>query len=175
MRKIKYYVATTVDGFISHEDGSWDGFVAEGDHVQDFLDSYSWFSTVLMGRKTYQVALDMEVTNPYPTLEQYVFSRSLTESPDENVALIRDDMLETVKDLKARDGKPIWLCGGGGLATQIFSAGLIDEIILKLNPVVFGKGIPMFHGDIPTTSLKLKDQKVYDNGVILLFYDVLKK
>jgi dihydrofolate reductase len=53
MRKLKYYVACSVDGFIAHTDGSFDGFLPEGQHVQGFLDSYKWFDVVLMGRKTY--------------------------------------------------------------------------------------------------------------------------
>lgn len=172
MRKLKYYVALTVDGFIAHQDGTFDGFLAEGEHVSDFLASYSWFDTVLMGRKTYQVGLDVGVTNPYPALRQFVFSRSLEKSPDANVTLVSDGIVGLIRDLKKEDGKDIWLCGGSEIAAQLFAEKLIDEIVVKLNPVVFGAGISLFSSRVATTQLELLSHKVYDNGVLLLVYRV---
>src|SRR5215210_6877217 len=85
MRGLKYHVATTVDGFIGHEDGSVDGFVAEGDHATEFLESLqNDYDVVLMGRKTYEFGLRLGVTDPYPWLEQYVFSRTMKKSPFPN-------------------------------------------------------------------------------------------
>jgi dihydrofolate reductase len=172
MRKLKYYVATTLDGFIAQENGSFDGYLPAGEHVTDFLASYSWFDIVLMGRKTYQVGLDIGVTNPYPALRQYVFSRSLKESPDPNVTLVSENLPGVVRELKKEDGKDIWLCGGSEIATQLFQEKLIDEIILKLNPVAFGAGIPLFSKRLETAQLELSCHKVYDNGVLLLQYRV---
>jgi dihydrofolate reductase len=116
MRTLMYYVACSVDGFIAHKDGTFEGFLPEGEHVQDFLDSYEWFDVVLMGRKTYDVGLKEGVTNPYPTLESYVFSRSMKESPDPVVTLVSGNLVEVVRDLRSQDGKAIWLCGGADLA-----------------------------------------------------------
>jgi dihydrofolate reductase len=45
-----------------------------------------------------------------------------------------------------KPGKDIYLCGGADLATTLFAENLIDEIILKLNPLLFGSGIPLFSG-----------------------------
>src|SRR5690606_28939875 len=102
------------------------------------------FDTVLMGRKTYEVGSTAGFTNPYPTLKQYVFSRSMPESPDPQVQLVRERAPETVGHLKEAQGKDIWLCGGAELASTLMEAGLIDCLIIKLNPVVFGAGIPLF-------------------------------
>lgn len=173
MRTLKYYVALTLDGFIAHEDGSFDGFPHDEVVVSDFFESFGWFDTVLMGRKTYEVGLQQGVTSPYPMLQQYLFSRTMTASPDPAVTLIREEAVRTVRALKEADGRPIWLCGGADLATTFFKAGLIDEVIVKLNPVLFGKGIPLFTETLRPTMLQLYKQKQYEQGTLLLHYKVL--
>jgi dihydrofolate reductase len=172
MRTLMYYVACSVDGFIAHKDGTFEGFLPEGEHVQDFLDSYEWFDVVLMGRKTYDVGLKEGVTNPYPTLESYVFSRSMKESPDPVVTLVSGNLVEVVRDLRSQDGKAIWLCGGADLAAQLFGAGLVDELVLEVNPFLMGEGIPLFAGVVQQSPLELFESKNYDNGVLLLKYRV---
>ena len=172
MRKLKYHVACTVDGFIAHQDGSYDGFLIEGEHVTDYLASLNTYDIVLMGRKTYQVGLDVGVTNPYPTMRQYVFSRTLEKSPDANVTLVAENLIEVVKELKGEAGKDIYLCGGAELAATLLQANLIDEIVLKLNPLLYGTGIPLWAGVIRQTDLALMSTKVYNNGVVLLQYQV---
>ncbi|MFB2934594.1 dihydrofolate reductase family protein [Aerosakkonemataceae cyanobacterium BLCC-F154] len=173
MRKLKYYIATTLDGFIAHEDGSFDGFVWDDEFVADFINSYSWFDVVLMGRKTYEVGLKEGKTSPYPTMQQYVFSRSMKESPDESVNLVSENVVEIVKDLKSQNGKDIWLCGGANLASQLLSEKLIDEVIIKLNPVIFGSGKPLFESSVPQTKLILQATKEYASGIMLIYYNVL--
>lgn len=170
MRALKYYVACTADGFIAHADGSFDGFLLEGEHVADFLKSYTWFDTVLMGRKTYEVGLREGKTNPYPMLRSYVFSRAMKASPDPNVTLISQNAVEVVRGLRSEAGKDIWLCGGAHLAATFCREDLIDELVLKVNPVLFGSGIPLFAGAIQQRALQLVDSKVYGNGVALLRY-----
>ena len=186
MRELKYYVAVTADGFIAHEDGSFDGFLFEGEHFADVVALFPetlpahlrlargvdapnrQFDAVLMGRRTYEVGLKAGVTNPYPHLAQYVFSRTMTQSPDPGVQLVRDDPRSFVKMLKAGAGKDIWLCGGSELAAAVFPE--IDELILKLNPVVFGAGLPLFARAVETTRLTLSGSKVYGNGFMMLHY-----
>jgi dihydrofolate reductase len=108
------------------------------------------------------------VTNPYPQMEQYLFSRTLKASPDANVELVTGDAVARVRELKARPGKGIWLCGGGELAAALF--GEIDEMVLKVNPVLLGAGIPLFARPVPTTAVELLDGKTYANGFQLLRY-----
>ncbi|HLP90677.1 MAG TPA: dihydrofolate reductase family protein [Nostocaceae cyanobacterium] len=188
MRKLKYYVACTLDQFIAREDGTFDFFLTEGDQVADLLNKFpetipshlrdkfgitaenQFFDAVLMGRKTYEVGLKEDITNPYPQMQQYVFSRTLKESPDTNIELVSTNPVLRVKELKHQPGKDIWLCGGGNLATILFSE--IDEIILKVHPILLGTGIPLFSDIIPQTSLKLIDSKIYNNGFMLLHYQV---
>ncbi len=172
MRKLIYSVATTLDGFIAQTDGSFNHFIMEGDHVTDFQASLATFDTVLMGRKTYEVGLSLGVTSPYPMMRQYVFSRTMEQSLDEQVTLISETPEDFVRGLKTGNGQDIWLCGGGHLAGVLLNEGLIDEVVLKVNPILFGSGIPLFGKEATPVNLGLVDSKVYNNGVILLSYQV---
>ena len=188
MRELKYFVACTVDRFIAREDGSFDFFIAEGAHLTDLVKRYpetvpvhlrdalgvraahNWVDTVLMGRKTYDVGLPFGVKSPYPHLKQYVFSRSMAKSLSPDVTLVNSDPLEYVRQLKQEKGGNIWLCGGGVLAAVMFPE--IDELILKVNPVILGAGIPLFEGPVPQTDLTLTEAKTYPNGFMLAKYRV---
>jgi dihydrofolate reductase len=173
MRKLIYHVAITTDGFIAHQDHTIDGFLAEGEHVTDYLDSLkNDYDIVLMGRRTYEFGLQYGVTNPYPWMKQYVLSSSMKEKPDPSVEVISENMIDAVKEMKSGEGRSIYLCGGADLASKLFAEGLVDEIILKLNPVLFGSGIQLFSDSIKQTDLELISHKVYGNSVVLLHYTV---
>lgn len=188
MRALIYYVAATLDGFIAEEDGSFARFPWDVAYGADLSATFpetipvharqsaeietKWFDTVLMGRNTYEAGLKEGFTNPYAPLRQYVFSRSMPASPDENVTLISGDAVAAVQELKQESGKAIWLCGGGELAATLFRADLIDKLIVKLNPVIFGTGIPLFASITKHAALDLMDHKVYPSGHVVLHYRV---
>jgi len=170
VRKVTYHCASSIDGFVALEDGTFDCFAMEGPHVDDFIAKFSDYDTALMGRRTYDVGLAAGVTNPYPMMKTYVFSRTMKESPDEAVTLVSENAEQLVRELKRGEGKGIWLVGAGDLASTLLTAGLIDEICIKLNPIVLAKGIPVVAHTEGPLSFELIDSKVYDNGVVLLTY-----
>lgn len=172
MAELVYYVASTLDGFIAHEDGSFGGFEWDDEVVSDFLSDQESFGTVLMGRKTYDVGLKDGKTSPYPGMRQFVFSRTLKTSPDPAVELVHGDIPEFVKGLKASSDRPIWLCGGAEIASTLMNVGLIDRLMVKLNPVVFGTGIKLVAALGRFVSLELEQTKQYKCGIILLTYRV---
>ncbi|MCY1047190.1 dihydrofolate reductase family protein [Corallococcus sp. bb12-1] len=185
MRKLTYYVASTLDGFIASPHGTFDFFAMEPDYLDAIAAEYpetlpagyravrglsgpgQHFDTVLEGRHTYQVGLDAGVTNAYPHLEHYVFSRTLTQSPDPGVRLSRTP-LETVRELKARDGLGIWLCGGGALAAELLPE--IDAYVIKLNPVIAGSGIKLIDAGFAPHRLQLTGSRAVQSGVVFLNY-----
>jgi dihydrofolate reductase len=172
MQPIVYHVATSVDGFIAGPGGTVDRFSSAGDHVEDYLRDVASYSAAVMGRKTYQFGVDHGVTDPYPQLETYVFSRSLQRSPHPHVTLVSGEVTPVLERLRAGDGKGIYLVGGGILAKQALAAGLIDELVLKLNPLLLGDGVPLFEGGISSTGLVLRSTKVHHSGVTVLRYTV---
>jgi dihydrofolate reductase len=186
MRELKYYVACTIDRLIARRDGSFDFFLGAGPHLDDIVRRFpetipghlhaalgvrpqrSWCDAVLMGRKTYEVGIPLGVTSPYAHLEQYVFSRTMSGRPDAGVELVTGDPLAAVRELKQRSGRDIWLCGGAALASALLPE--IDQIILKVNPIVLGDGIPLFAGPTEPVSFALVHHAVYDNGFALMHY-----
>lgn len=186
MRELTYYVAVTVDGFIADPDGGIDFFPVEGDHLEALFDEFPEtcpahlrdalgvdaphrrFDAVVMGRGTYAPALDAGITNPYPHLAQYVVSRSLGGVDDPAITVVADDPLALVGDLKRQAGLGIWLCGGGVLAGELLPE--IDELILKVNPVVIGAGRPLFAGPLQPHTFSLAAVKRYESGVAVMRY-----
>lgn len=187
MRDLVYYVAATLDGFIARDDGSFDDFPWDDEFVASLREAYpetfpapmrpaatradnQRFDTVLMGRHTYEVGLRQGLTSPYPTLDQFVFSHTMGKSPDPAVTIVSDDGLRRVAEMKERSGLAIWICGGSRLATDLFLAGLIDSVVVKLNPIVFGTGIPLFDKPLTTGALSLNSSRVFGSGHVLLEY-----
>ena len=141
MRPVVYYVAATVDGYIAEADGSFEGFPMDEEYLAALLtespetfpvhlrpvggsrEDNRHFDAVLMGRNTYEVGFRAVLASPYPTLDQHVFSSTMTESPHADVALVRDSVVDAVARLKREPGKAIWPCGGAQLASTLFSAG----------------------------------------------------
>ncbi|MFF4773985.1 dihydrofolate reductase family protein [Microtetraspora fusca] len=187
MRKLTYYVATTIDGFIADPDGGF-GFFPVAEDMARFLNSElpetvptafrdqagldgvanKRFDTVLMGRGSYQPALDMGVTSPYRHLRQYVVSTTIGEIADPEVEPASGDPVELVRRLKREDGLGIWLCGGGKLAGSLLPE--IDELVIKRYPVVIGAGIPVFSAPFQPQMFDLVDTRTFSNGAVVLTY-----
>ena len=184
MRQLTYYIATSFDGFVARPDGALDDFTFDGEHVQDLLTEYPetipthlrshitvsdqnrHFDTVLMGRRTYEVGFTLGITSPYQHLDQYLFSTTLEESPDESVTLVNKDVVEAVRRLKAVEGLGIWLCGGPVLASALVDE--IDTMIVKINPFLMGTGKTLFADALPRTNIRILDRRDYDNGFALV-------
>ncbi len=186
MRKLTYYIATSLDGFVSRQDGVIDDFSFEGEHVQDLLTRFPEtipthlrpqikvaeenrnFDTVLMGRGTYELGLSFGISSPYQHLRQYVFTTTWDVSPHDDVALVKYEAINVVRQLKAEEGLGIWLCGGPLLASALLDE--IDEIIRKVNPFVIGAGKSLFAGEFPKRTVQLVSRSGYDNGFALVHY-----
>ena len=177
MRKLIYHVSTTLDNFICHEDRSIGGFLTEGDHIPDYLESLKNYDTVIMGKSTYEFGYGFGLKPgmaPYPNMKNYVFSQSIKIDGgiDPRLSIVRSDVIPFVKQLKNDDGGPIYLCGGGIFASSLFDNNLIDSLIIKLNPVLLGKGIRLFEQSTRQVQLVLDDTKKYRSGVVLLTYRI---
>jgi dihydrofolate reductase len=103
---------------------------------------------------------------PYPDKTNYVFTRGVPPQDTAHVQFISGDITAFVRSLKERPGKDIWLVGGGQVNTVMLNAGLIDEIILTVFPVVLGEGIPLFAPGAACHSFKTVGCRTYETGVV---------
>lgn len=175
MRKLIYYVAMSVDGFIAHGNGEIEGFLMEGPHSDDFFIALKQFDTVLMGKKTYQFGFKYGLKAgevAYQGLHHFIFSKEKMCENSNQLEVIGSGIQMHVEQLKHKTGKDIWLCGGGKLAGFLFEKQLIDEVILKVNPIVFGSGVKLFECADCNVALNLLENKVYENNVILSHYSI---
>ncbi|MGY1843591.1 dihydrofolate reductase family protein [Modestobacter sp. SYSU DS0875] len=186
MRQLVYYVATSIDGFIADPAGDFSHFPVRPEtladlftrhpetcpaHLRDALGVTAAprrFDTVLMGSRTHAPAVAAGLRDgAYPHLRQIVVThRSLDGSSA--VETLAGDVAARVAELKAEPGRDIWLCGGGDLAGQIVD--LIDEIQLKVNPVLLGDGVPLFRGGGRTRYLQAVGVEQLPGGVVLATY-----
>ncbi|GAB4565561.1 MAG: dihydrofolate reductase family protein [Haliangiales bacterium] len=175
MRKLVYDVALTLDGFIAHEDGSIGGFAMEGAHADAYMERLQGYDTVVMGRKTYEAGYAFGLKpgqRAYPHMDHYIVSKTLELGDDAEVTVVRGDFVDAVKKLKQADGGDIYLCGGGMLAGVLLDHGLIDQLLIKLNPVIIGSGISLFGARAGQVAATLIDTETYENGVVLLRYSL---
>ncbi|MFI8367213.1 dihydrofolate reductase family protein [Streptomyces sp. NPDC085466] len=189
MRKLTYYIACSIDGFIGDPQGdasSMYAFVNEeymawmnAEYPETVptqmrealgIDSDNkHFDTVIQGLGSYRIGLDAGLTSPYGHLREYVATRSLAESPDPNVELIADDLVGRIRELKAEEGGlGIWLCGGSTVAGELVDE--IDELVIKTYPQVYGSGMPMFGAGFEPRDFELGSVRTFDNGVLVRTY-----
>jgi dihydrofolate reductase len=174
MRKVTFGCANSLDNYIARPDGAVD-WLLWCKEVNEIMGTF-WktIDTVLMGRKTYEVAVGQSKgkKNPYPGIKSYVFSRTLEGGEGKSVEIVREDAASFVRKLKSEEGKDICLMGGGEFAKAMFEAKLIDEIGFNIHPVLLGQGIPLFHEMNRQINLELLDCKTLKNGCVVVSYRV---
>jgi dihydrofolate reductase len=169
---VVYSAAISLDGFIADLDGGVDWLHAamvpgEGYGLREFMASVD---AVLMGSRTYEKSLTlgggprMASTTPC-----WVFSSRRLE-PVKGMTITGADPAAVVAELPARGIRRAWLMGGGRLASSFLAAGLIDEIVLGVMPVVLGRGLPLFGGAVPASTLELVESKIFKGGALGLTY-----
>jgi dihydrofolate reductase len=190
LRKLTYFIACSIDGFIGDPEGDAAAmypFVDE--EFFEFLKSEypetvpthgrratgidglanQRYDTIVQGRASYDLALKIDVTSPYAHLREYVASRTIGESPDPNVEIIADDLVGRVRELKAEDGDfGIYLCGGSQVAGELLDE--IDELVVKTYPVVLGSGMPMFGSGFAVSEFTLGEVRTFGNGAVVRTY-----
>jgi dihydrofolate reductase len=176
MRKVTFGGANSFDNYFAREDDSVDWLMWSNEAASVMTDFWKTIDTVVMGRRTYEVALRMGGGGgAYPGVKSYVFSRTMKQRAKKkakNLEFISEDAAEFVRKLKSQEGKDICVMGGGLLAKSLFEADLIDEIGFNIHPVLLGSGIPVFYEMNHQIDLELIDCKPFKNGTVMVSYRV---
>ena len=170
MRLVTYGAACSLDGFITGADGAIDWLHFSKDVQAVMAEYWKDVDAVLMGRKTYEVAVANGSAGMMSGIATYIFSTTMSDAPA-GAELVARDAGQFVRKLKEQPGKGICVMGGGLLAQSLFAAGVIDEVGLNIHPILLGNGTPLFRdaGRIPLT---LKECRVIDGGCVLATYSV---
>jgi dihydrofolate reductase len=180
-RKIIVSAATSADGYIARPDGDVE-WLNRRPHKFDYgmTKFYAGIDTILMGRKTYDWAMNYwkqrgKTTGQFDTkVANYVFSRKPPKRQAPGVQFVSGPVKSFARRLRATPGKHIWMMGGAGLIASFLDAGEIDELDIHVMPVFIGEGIPLVtprHRDI---ELGLRASRRYPDGVVRLQYEVHK-
>lgn len=169
MRRIRYQVACSLDGYIAGPNGEYDWIVMDPDI--DFQAIFADFDTLLMGRRTFEA-----LTEGFPGMKVFVFSRSLRQEDHPGVTIISDGVKETLEELRRQPGKDIWLFGGGELFRSLLELDCVDTVEPAVIPVVLGDGRPFLPPPAIRRTLALTGHRVYHrSGIVLLTYDVVRE
>jgi dihydrofolate reductase len=170
VRRIRYQVAASLDGYIAGPNGEADWIIMDPDI--DFGALFSQFDTFLMGRGTFEGMVRQGGSAATPGMKTLVFSRTLQQRDHPDVIIVADNVRETLTALRQETGKDIWLFGGGSLFRSLLEEELVDTVEVALIPVLLGGGIPLLPAPARQTKLKLTGHKVFTTGIVMLEYAI---
>lgn len=192
MRKIVYYIHSSLDGYVQGEH-DWDiNFLTYDDELAQYsheLIHSGNFDTVLWGRSTYLGMQNHWTTipsNPEATSNEkihadwlnnttkVVFSTTLDQLDWQNSRLIKENVAEEIRKLKEEPGKDMIVIGSPRLAQTLMKHDLIDRYIITVHPIILGSGLPLFPEQSNRTKLKLAESKTLQSGVLALAYDAVR-
>ena len=169
MRRIRYSVAMSLDGYIAGPKGEFDWIPTDPD--VDFSGMFNQFDTILVGRRTFEPMMAAGRTT-MPGMKTIVFSRTLRPEEHPEVLIVASDQAQTLAALKASPGKDIWLFGGGELFRSLAELGMVDTVEVSVTPILLGAGIPVAPNSSKWINLRLANHRVYSSGRVSLEYAI---
>jgi dihydrofolate reductase len=168
MRRVRYQVACSLDGFIAGPNDDFDWIVPEP--TFDFEELYAQFDTLLMGRRTYEIV--RAAGESFRGKEVIVASRTLPADHHPGIEVVNDGLDQRIRELRTEPGRDIWLYGGGELFGQLLAWGLVDTVEPAIMPILLGTGIRFLPSPAVRRRLTLVGHRAYPSGMVLMEYEV---
>jgi dihydrofolate reductase len=177
----------SLDGYIAESDDTLEWLMGyegsyEGGEEAPAMGGYDAFyeevGALIMGSATYEFVLAHGGDWPYRGKPSWVLSsRDLpmpdVEGDDVDVRIVNTDVPALNDEMLAAAGdRNLWVVGGGNVASQFADAGLLDEVILTVVPVVLGQGKPLFDRRLPGGPMQLTGARPFSTGMVELRYEI---
>jgi dihydrofolate reductase len=185
MSLVRYYAATTLDGFIAESDdtldwllkyeGSYEG--ADSDEGKaGYEQFYEGIGALVSGSTTYEWVLEHGSAWPYAGKPCWILSsRELPkpEGEDVEVRIVSGEIPDLIDEMLASAGeRDLWIVGGGNVASQFADHGLLDRVEMTVVPVVLGEGKPLFERRLPGGPMQLLGTRAHSSGMVSLDYEI---
>jgi dihydrofolate reductase len=194
MSKAQYYCAASLDGYIAEADdslawlldyeGSFEGDGAESGprgEAGAYERFYQDVGALISGATTYEFVLDHLAEDsewPYRGKPYWVLSSRelpLPKGDDVEVRIVNAEVVDLYDEMIAAAGeRNLWIVGGGNVASQFADAGLLDEVLVTVVPVVLGAGKPLFDHRLPGGAMQLMGTRAFDTGMVELRYEITR-
>jgi dihydrofolate reductase len=191
MRKVILFIYVSLDGFVCGPNDELDWTIMNDEEIGKFLipDLQKTVDSMLLGRALYQgfeqywPAVTQNPKAPPELVEfahwmadtaKVIFSNTLKEVRWKNSVLATADPATTIQRMKKESGGDMVIFGGASLTAFFTKNNLVDEYRLKLEPIILGKGKPLFQDIKDRVKLKLVRSKAFDSGVTGLYYEVIR-
>lgn len=171
MRRVRYQVACSLDGYIAGPDDDFNWITPEP--TFDFGALYAQFDTLLMGRRTYEIV--SASVERFRGKQVVVASRSLRAPDHPEIEVVNENLDARIRQLRAEPGRDIWLYGGGELFSQLLAWDLVDTFEPAFIPILLGGGIPLLPSPALRRRLRLVGNRAYPSGMVLLEYEIQKE
>jgi dihydrofolate reductase len=188
MRKLVLFMHASLDGFTARPGGAIDWIPLDQEMFDLSKQQTEASDLALYGRVTYELMQaywptaadkpnatkhDIEHSSWYNQVDKVILSKSMRGQIIPKTTIIHDNALVRVTELKQQEGKNIIMFGSPGVAHFFMRHDLIDEFWLFIDPIMLGKGSPLFDGTQPETRLKLENSETFKSGVVCLHYERL--
>jgi len=185
MRNVVLFMHTSLDGYVGGPNGEMDWIQVDEEMFDYAAQRTRAADTALYGRVTYQMMEgywptagnqpnatqhDIEHSQWYNQVEKVVWSKTLPDAKVPKIKMVRNNIADEIKKLKQGAGKDILMFGSPTVAHSLMAENLIDDYWLLVNPVLLGRGIPLFQDVKARTALTLAASKIFASGVVCLHY-----
>ena len=187
MRKVISFMHISLDGFVAGPNGEMDWIKVDQEIFDHVGKRISGGDTALYGRVTYQMMEsywptaadkpnatrhDIEHSKWYQKVHKVVLSKTMNETELSNTEILSDNLSGRINEIKHRAGSDILLFGSPTATHSLIQLNLIDGYWLFVNPIILGRGIPLFVDSKEKIRLKLLTTQHFTCGVIELNYAV---